>query len=85
VIKANWGHGYKVFSQEIGQKFSKKRGIFRKWIFLHKKVFTFYAEFLVQRSFEVSPGCMPSALSNPALIRPGLHLRTLTGVKLNNN
>jgi len=38
-------------------------------MFLHKKVFTFYTGLLVQRSLEVSPGCMPSAPSNLPLIK----------------
>jgi len=49
-------------------KFSKKIGIFQKWIFLHKKVFTFYVGLLVQCSLEVSPECVPCASSNPPLI-----------------
>jgi len=31
-------------------------------MFLQKKVFTFYAGLLMQRSLEVSPGYMPGAL-----------------------
>jgi len=70
VIKTNWKPGYKVvFLQKIGLKFSKKIGIFPEWVFLHNKIFTFYAGILVQRSLEVSPGCMPSAPSNPPLIK----------------
>jgi len=70
VIKAKWGLATKFFSQELELKFSKKIGIFfRKWVFLHKKVFTFCARLLlVQRSLE-GPGCMPSAPFNPPLIK----------------
>jgi len=70
VIKAKWEPGYKVFSQEIGLKFSKKMGIFpENWVFLQKKVFTFYARLLVQRSPQVSPGYIPGPPSNPPLIK----------------
>jgi len=34
-----------------------------------KKDFIFYAGLLMQRSFEVSPGCMSSASDNPPLIK----------------
>jgi len=71
VIKVKWEPGYKVLSHEIGLKSSKKIGIFPEigTVFLHKKVFTFYAGLLVQRSLEVIPVCMPSAPSNPPLIK----------------
>jgi len=55
MIKAKWGPEYKVSSQKIGLKFSKNRRFFRKWVFLHKNIFTFYVGLLVQRPLEVSP------------------------------
>jgi len=69
MIKAKWGPGYKVFSHKIRLKFFKKIGIFRKWAFLHKKVSTFFAGLLVQRSLEVSPGWMANVPSNLPLIK----------------
>jgi len=33
-----------------------------------KKDFTYYAVLLMQRSLEVNPWCMPSALPNPPLM-----------------
>jgi len=47
---------YKVFSHENCLKFSKSVGIFPKMDVFPKKVFTFYAEFLMQRFPEVNLG-----------------------------
>jgi len=49
---------HKVFSRENGLKFSEKVGIFLEMDVSPKKVFNFYAGILMQRSLEMSPGCM---------------------------
>jgi len=54
-----------MFSHKNGLKFSKKVGIFPKMVVSPKKVFTFYARLLMQRSLEVCFGCM----SIPPLIK----------------
>jgi len=38
-------------------------------MFLQKTFFTFYVGLLMQRSLEVNPGCMPSAVPNLPLIK----------------
>jgi len=68
MIKTKWGW-YKIFRTKLGWNFLKSYAFFRKWVFLHKKVFTFYVGLLLQCSLEVTPGCMPSASFNPLLIK----------------
>jgi len=53
---------------KMGWNVLKRNVFFRKWVFIQKKIFTFYAELLAQCFLEVIPGCMPSALSYPPLI-----------------
>jgi len=68
VIKAKWGPGAKFFTRNRAKIFKKDRHLSDMDIF-HKKVFTFYVGLLVQRSLEVSSGCMLSASSNSPLIK----------------
>jgi len=64
--RGDWGQ-VGIWVHENGLKFSKKVGIFPKMLL--QKGLHFYARLLMQRSFQVSPGCMPSAPPSPPLIK----------------